>query len=89
MNGALKAIRSTASIQGQLWSAGAADRSMLQEPLHGPLWHARLESAEVGRGARFLPIGEFRVGGLEDTNNNLATGYGRVAASNSFDAGFL
>lgn len=89
MNGALKAIPSTASIQGQLWSAGAADRSTLQEPLDGPLWHARLESTEVKRGARFLPIGEFRVGGLVDTNNNLATGCGRAAASNSFDGRFL
>jgi hypothetical protein len=89
MNGALKAIPSIASIQGQLWSAGVADRSMLREPLHGPLWHARLESAEVKRGARLLPIGEFRVGGPEDTNNNLATGCGRAAARNSFDGRFL
>jgi hypothetical protein len=45
MNVALRANPSTAPIQGQLWSAGAADWSMLQEPLHGPLWHAMLELA--------------------------------------------
>jgi hypothetical protein len=57
MNLALRAIRSTASIQGQFWSAGAADWSMLQEPLHGPLWHAMPEPAGVKRGTRFLDAG--------------------------------
>ena len=47
----------TASVQGELWGAAAADWAELQEPMGKLLWMAMLEAAEVKQGAKFLDAG--------------------------------
>jgi SAM-dependent methyltransferase len=46
-----------ATLQGELWSAAAADWADLQEPQHAPVWAAMLDAAGVGLGTRLLDVG--------------------------------
>lgn len=47
----------SAAIQGELWSAGAADWAELQEPMCTPLFEAMLKATSVGAGTRMLDAG--------------------------------
>lgn len=48
---------STASTQGELWSAAAQDWADLQEPMHNPLFEAMIEAAQVGQDTHVLDVG--------------------------------
>jgi SAM-dependent methyltransferase len=47
----------TAMIQGELWGHAPQNWSMIQEPLHRPLWEAMLDAGPASSGARILDAG--------------------------------
>jgi SAM-dependent methyltransferase len=47
----------SAAIQGQLWGHAPQNWSMIQEPLHRPLWEAMLDAALIRPGNRILDAG--------------------------------